>query len=179
MKYTLTSTAIAAALTLTGISAHASCTDPRVPAQQGVSQQMAPLFRQGAVAGSDSDKARAGDRIVGTWLVTYTGALAGEAFIQWHSDGTEWENIDYPILGGTICMGDWKAIGDRHVRRSHVGWLYTNGNPSGFFTETETDEVARDGTSYTGINDAKFYDVDGNMFAEATGTAVAKRIAPP
>jgi hypothetical protein len=76
-------------------------------------------------------------------------------------------------------MGDWKAIGDRQVRRSHVGWLYTNGNPSGYFTETETDEVAHDGSSYTGINDAKFYDLDGNLFAEARGTAVAKRISPP
>jgi hypothetical protein len=176
MKYTLTSAAIAAALTLTGVSAHASCTDPRVPTQQGISHQMAPLFHQGPVTGSDSERARG---IVGTWLVTYTGGLAGQAFIQWHSDGTEWENIDYPILGGTICMGDWKAVGDRQVRRSHVGWLYTNGNPSGYFTETETDEVSRDGTSYTGTNDAKFYDLDGNMFGEATGTAVAKRISPP
>jgi len=124
-------------------------------------------------------RTRVGDRIVGTWLVTYTGPLVGEAFTQWHSDGTEWENINYPILGGTICMGDWKAIGDRHVRRSHTGWLYTNGLLSGYFTETETDEVARDGASYTGINDAKFYDLDGNMFSEATGTAVAKRISPP
>lgn len=179
MKYAFTSAALAVALTLTGFSAHASCTDPRLPAQQGVSHQMAALFGQGPTAGNDSDKARAGDRIVGTWLVTYTGGLAGEAFIQWHSDGTEWENIDYPILGGTICMGDWKAIGDRRVRRSHVGWLYTNGNPSGYFTETETDEVARDGASYTGNNDAKFYDLDGNMFSEATGTALAKRISPP
>jgi len=150
-----------------------------VPAQQGVAHQMAPLFRQGAVVGNDADKTRVGDRIVGTWLVTYTGPLVGEAFTQWHSDGTEWENINYPILGGTICMGDWKAIGDRHVRRSHTGWLYTNGLLSGYFTETETDEVARDGASYTGINDAKFYDLDGNMFSEATGTAVAKRISPP
>jgi NAD(P)-dependent dehydrogenase (short-subunit alcohol dehydrogenase family) len=35
------------------------------------------------------------------------------------------------------------------------------------------------GASYTGTNDAKFYDLEGNMFAEATGTAVAKRISPP
>jgi len=179
MTYALTSAAIAAALTLTGISAHASCADPRAQAQQGVTHQMAQLFRQGPAAEIDSDKGRAGEGIVGTWLVTYTGALAGEAFIQWHSDGTEWENIDFPILGGTICMGDWKAIGDRHVRRSHVGWLYTNGALSGYFTETETDVEARDGSSYTGNNDAKFYDLDGNMFAEAMGTASAKRISPP
>jgi hypothetical protein len=54
-----------------------------------------------------------------------------------------------------------------------------NANPSGFFTETETDEVARDGNSYHGINDAKFYDLDGNMVAEASDTAVATRISPP
>jgi hypothetical protein len=140
---------------------------------------MASLFRQEPAAENDSERGRAGDRIVGTWLVTYTGGLAGEAFIQWHSDGTEWENIDYPILSGTICMGDWKAIDETHVRRSHVAWLYTNGNPTGYLTETETDEVARDGNSYRGINDVKFFDVDGNMFAEATGTASAKRISPP
>jgi hypothetical protein len=39
--------------------------------------------------------------------------------------------------------------------------------------------LIKDGSSYTGINDARFYDLDGNMFAEATGTAVAKRISPP
>jgi hypothetical protein len=179
MKYTLTSAAMAAALTLAGVSAHANCADPRVPPQQGISHQMAPLFSQGPVAENDSGKARGRNSIVGTWLVTYTGAVAGHAFIQWHSDGTEWENIDFPILSGTLCMGDWKAIGDRHVRRSHVGWLYTNGTLSGFFTETETDELARDGNSYTGTNESKFFDLDGNMFTEAAGTAVAKRIASP
>jgi len=39
--------------------------------------------------------------------------------------------------------------------------------------------VSRDGSSYTGFNDAHFYDLDGNMFAEAAGTAVARRISPP
>ena len=28
-------------------------------------------------------------------------------------------------------------------------------------------------------NDTKFYDLDGNLFAEARGTASAKRISPP
>ena len=179
MKYSLTSITVIAALTLTGTHTHASCADPRTLSQQSASHPIAQLFSQAPGVGDFSDKGRAADGIVGTWLVTYTGGLAGEAFIQWHSDGTEWENIDYPILGGTICMGDWRGLGDRHVRRSHVGWLYTNGNPSGYFTETGTDEVARDGASYKGNNDVKFYDLDGNMFAEATGTAVAKRISPP
>ena len=178
MKRTFTSAAVIAALSLTGLSAHASCADPRLPGQQGLLHQTAPLFSQRSNDGGHSER-DGGARIVGTWLVTYTGALAGQAFIQWHSDGTEWENIDFPILGGTICMGDWKAIDENHVRRSHVGWTYANGNPSGYFTETETDEVSRDGRSYRGTNDAKFYDLEGNMVGEAGGTAVATRISPP
>jgi hypothetical protein len=178
MKSTLTGAAAVAALALIGFSAHASCADPRLPGQQGLLHQAAPLFSQRSNDGSRSER-EGGARIVGTWLVTYTGALAGQAFIQWHSDGTEWENIDFPILGGTICMGDWKAIDENHVRRSHVGWTYANGNPSGYFTETETDEVSRDGRSYRGTNDAKFYDLEGNMVGEAGGSAVATRISAP
>ena len=49
------------------------------------------------------------------------GAPAGEAFIQWHSDGTEWENINFPILGGNICMGSWKQSDANHVFRNHWG----------------------------------------------------------
>jgi hypothetical protein len=179
MKPTFTGTAIALALTLTGLSARASCADPRSSAPQGAFHQMAPLFNHRSTDEGNSNRGSAGARIVGTWLVTYTGAFTGQAFIQWHSDGTEWENIDFPILGGTICMGDWKAIDEHHVRRSHIGWTYMNGNPSGYFTETETDEVSRDGNSYRGTNDAKIFDLDGNQIAEAAGTAVATRISPP
>jgi hypothetical protein len=58
-----------------------SCADPRAPAQQGVSHpMMAQLFRQGPAAEIDSDRARSGNGIVGTWLVTYTGGLAGGGF---------------------------------------------------------------------------------------------------
>jgi hypothetical protein len=91
---------------------------------------------------------------VGTWHVVYTteGSTSGEAFIQWHSDGTEWENINYPVLGGNICMGSWKTVDRSHVFRNHFGWLYNNGLLAGYFNETETDEVAWDGNSYTGLN---------------------------
>jgi len=119
------------------------------------------------------------DRIVGTWHVTYGGVLAGQAFIQWHSDGTEWENIALPTLGGNICLGDWRAVDENHVRRSHVGWLFSDGIPSGYFTQTETDEVASDGSWYHGTNYIKLYDLNGVEFAEGAGTAEATRIAAP
>jgi hypothetical protein len=102
----------------------------------------------------------------------------GEAFIQWHSDGTEWENIDFPILGGNICMGSWKAIGGNKVSRYHVGWLYSDGTLVGHFIETETDVLSQDGNSYTGNNDTKMYMLDGTMFNEVVGTSAATRISP-
>jgi hypothetical protein len=91
MQRTFIGAAVVAALSLTGLSAHAGCAAPRLLAQQGALHQMVPQFSQRLNDGNRSDERKAGDKIVGTWLVTYTGALAGQAFIQWHSDGTEWE----------------------------------------------------------------------------------------
>ena len=105
----------------------------------------------------------AAQNIVGTWLVTYRvgGKPFGQAFIQWHSDYTEWENINLPLSGGNLCVGSWKAVDNTHVTRLHYGWLYTSGVLSGYFTETET--VTPFKNSYTGVNDQKIYDLDGNV----------------
>jgi hypothetical protein len=143
-------------------------------------QKMSPLMLQRLTADSRSEHENAAENIVGTWHVIYTagGSAFGEAFIQWHNDGTEWENIDFPILGGNICMGSWKPIDKNRVTRNHIGWLYTNGVLTGYFTETETDLVAHDGNSYHGINDQKVFDLEGNMVVEVPGTSTATRIAP-
>jgi hypothetical protein len=80
-------------------------------------------------------------------------------------------------------MGSWKAVDESHVSRNHVGWLYANGLLAGFFNETETDEVAWDGNSYSGVNTTtlNFYAVPPATTPTVivlTGTATAKRIAP-
>jgi hypothetical protein len=175
MDRTIIGAAVAAALALTGLSAHAGCADPRTAPQQGAFHSMAPLMLQ-----TPMGERRSHEGIVGTWHVSYTveGSPFGEAFIQWHNDGTESENINLPILGGTICMGEWRAVDERRVSRNHIGWLYTNGTLSGYFTETETDELSRDGNSYHGNNDQKIYDLKGNMQFEVTGTATATRLWP-
>ncbi len=181
MKRTFTKAAVAAAVALTGLSVHAACMDPRAPAQQSSFDQMPAMMLQKAAAAGISNNATTGRNIVGTWHVTYStgGAAYAEAFIQWHSDGTEWENINFPILGGNICMGSWDVVDRTHVSRYHVGWLYTDGTLSGHFIETETDEVARDGNSYSGTNDTKFYLLGSDVpFMEVPGTAVATRISP-
>ena len=180
MNLRFSAAAAVAALALTGVSAHAGCTDPRTLAQQGAFQKMSPLMLQRPTVDSRSERESAAENIVGTWHVIYTagGTPFGEAFIQWHSDGTEWENINFPILGGNICMGSWKQVDKNRVTRNHIGWLYTNGALSGYFTETETDVVARDGNSYHGTNDQKVFDLEGNMVVEVPGTSTATRIAP-
>ena len=61
--------------------------------------------------------------------------------------------------------------------RNHYGWLYTGGVLSGYFNETETAEVRRDGT-YTGLTDMKIYDVNGNLLTEFSGTSSAVLILP-
>ena len=156
--------------------ASASCVDPK--AGQGSSHQSPSLALNapGAWGGSEG----AAHQIVGTWQVSYAagGTVYGEAFIQWHSDGTEWENIDFPILGGNICMGSWKVVGVNKVSRYHVGWLYSDGTLAGHFVETETDTLSRDGNSYSGYNDTKMYNLDGTMFNEVAGTSAATRISP-
>src|SRR6267154_6903758 len=156
MKRTFLGAAAAAVLTLSGVAAHAACADPRTVDRSGAFQVMPALTLQKSMSGSNSNSENAGGNIVGTWHVTYTagGSPFGEAFIQWHSDGTEWENIDFPVLGGNLCMGSWKSVDGVHVSRYHIGWLYTNEILSGYFTETETNEVERDGNSYHGTNDS-------------------------
>jgi hypothetical protein len=155
--------------------ASASCMDPNAAAG---GHQAPSLALNAAPAWNGAGDAA--HQIVGTWQVSYAteGVVYGEAFIQWHSDGTEWENIDFPILGGNICMGSWKAVGPNKVSRYHVGWLYSNGTLAGHFVETETDTLSRDGNSYSGNNDTKMYNLDGTMFNEVVGTSAATRISP-
>jgi len=184
MKKMITGAAAVAALTL-GFTAHAGCADPRVAGPQGTFEHVAPLQLDLGASASHFEGRNAAEKIVGTWHVAYTtvGGPPGEAFIQWHSDGTEWENINYPVLGGNICLGSWTALDESRVFRNHYGWLYGNGALIGFFNETETDVVAWDGKSYSGFNDTKLYfypvpPATEGMTMELKGTASATRIAP-
>ena len=120
--------------------------------------------------------------IVGLWHVTYTttsGAIFGVSLKQWHSDGTEFENIDHPAVVGNICFGVWKQVDFRSVHLHHTGFTFdSNGNPSGSFTIDETDTVAPNGMGYTGTFDFKVFDTNGDYIAgtETTGTQSATRI---
>ena len=118
MKRNFALLATAAALALSGLSAHAGCVDPRVMVQNAATRTPPVIVMPKTEAMNDRDNG-GHNGIVGTWQVSYTsgGSPAGEAFIQWHDDGTEFENIDFPILGGNICMGSWRQLDHRHVSR--------------------------------------------------------------
>ncbi len=183
MKHIKTVAAATVALTAVVASAHAGCVDPRQAKSAALHQipgfVVAGLTPKLWTAPDGASPSYAGKNIVGTWLVTYSvgGNPAAQAFIQWHSDRTEWENINFPIEGGNICVGSWKVVDPLHVTRLHVGWLYTAGLLTGYFTETETVLVSSR-TSYTGAADVKIFDTAGNVLAEFPETSSAVRIAP-
>jgi len=155
---------------------HAACADARTAGQgiyQAIPVPSAEQSPSGRGFGGHAD-------IVGTWRVSYTagGQPFADAFIQWHSDGTEWENIGLPVLSGNICLGSWKPMDEWRVSRNHIGWLYTNGALTGYFTETETARLSEDGDTYHGITLQKIYTLAGVLLAEVPGTSTATRLSP-
>jgi hypothetical protein len=123
--------------------------------------------------------APSGDSIVGTWTTALSvgGSVILNTIIQWHSDGTEADNADLPPTAGNTCEGSWVSTGARTVHRYHLGWTFdANSNPNGMFVLTEDNKVARDGNSYKGTFDQKFYDQNGNLVNELNGTVAAKRV---
>jgi hypothetical protein len=138
--------------------------------------------------------------IVGLWHVIYTATYDEnfppggpypttpfpflESFKTWHGDGTEFENAFLPPVGGNICFGVWKDLGDHRVKLHHIGLMFNpDGSLSSIFTVDETDTVASDGKTYTGMFDFKLwppsYDAVGvgTPIAEVKGTTAATRIA--
>jgi len=107
-----------------------------------------------------------------------------ESLKTWHADGTEFDNAFLPPAGGNICYGVWKDLGKGTVKLHHIGLMFAaDGSLSAIFTEDETDTVASDGKSYTGMFDFKLwppsYDAVGvgKPIAEVKGTTAATRIA--
>jgi len=119
--------------------------------------------------------------IVGLWDVHYTSYIAGplfETYDQWHSDGLEFEVNQ--IFPGAVCQGTWKQMGARTVQLFHVGFTYGPVPCSGAafsFKETQTVTVSTDGNSYDGTYDNKYYDANGNLVCEDTGTMHATRLS--
>ena len=124
---------------------------------------------------------RAANSIVGLWHDVHTasdGTLFLEGYDTWNASGTENELGNLPPAGGDLCVGAWVKQGSMIMLTTHVTWLYDlNNNFVGTLNMTQQNKVAKDGNSYTGTFDAKFYDPNGTQFNEVTGTTTADRLS--
>jgi len=157
----------------TSVGARAACGDPRAFSLFGAPKMPFLAQMAGEVSAADSNS------IVGLWHVTYEsgGEEFYEAFDQWHSDGTEFENAYVIPTEGNVCEGVWKQVASHTIRLNHIGWNFdANGNPAGTFTLTETNFLSSDGASYKGTFDYKLFDVNGILQDEIKGTLTATRI---
>jgi hypothetical protein len=141
---------------------------------------------------SDGDWKKGGEErsIVGLWHTVYTATGAPptaapflESLKTWHGDGTEFENAVLPPIGGNVCVGVWKEVGERKVKLHHTGLMFTpDADPtknvlSATFTVDETDEVAEDGKTYKGSFTFAVFDLNGKKLQTVTGTIAATRIS--
>jgi hypothetical protein len=120
-----------------------------------------------------------GPGIVGLWVVHYTSDFGPEfdTYQQWHRDGLE---IESPSFSLGQCQGTWKQTANRTIQLYHVGWTPGGVPPaptSVRFVLTEVLTVSQDRNSFDGNYDQKFYDADGNLVFEDTGTTHATRIS--
>src|SRR2546423_6093781 len=127
--------AAAVALMAGSVSAQAGCGAPlggkggvvnKFPHLQLSPSEAAPLG-YGSIVGMWKNSIIVGDNVVATSIAT------------WHSDGTEFDNVDAPPIFGNICQGVWESRGVGKVVEHHFGWTFDqNSNPSGYFTLVQT-----------------------------------------
>jgi len=164
--------AAAVALMAGSVSAQAGCGAP-LGGKAGVVHKLPPMRvsrEEAAPLGYGS--------IVGMWTnsIIVGGTTVATSISTWHSDGTEFDNIDAPPIMGNICQGVWESKGVGKVQEHHFGWTFDqNSNPSGYFTLEQTVKLSHDGLSYSGPFDQKFYDNDGNLLTEIAGDMSAVR----
>lgn len=138
--------------------------------------------------------------IVGLWHVLYTANSDDnfppggpypptpfpflESFKTWHADGTEFENAFLPPVGGNICFGVWKDLGDHRVKLHHIGLMFaSDGSISAMFTDDETITVASNGKTYNGSFDFRLWPPSfdavgkGTPISEVKGTIAGTRIS--
>jgi hypothetical protein len=163
---------------LTAASSYADCgplAGMKFPVVKLPSLATADVAAAGGMPNSESR-----DSIVGLWHTTYTagGSPFAETFKQFHSDGTEFENVNHNPAIGSVCVGVWKQVGLRTVRLRHLGFLFNaDGTSAGTFDIEETDTLAAHGMSYVGTFTFRTFDVNGNFTGpEVRGTIAATRI---
>jgi hypothetical protein len=187
------------AVALAGLSvaarAEAECFTPK---PQGVMASLAqlPSFQsrsgQAAAAGTlGAVDAAKTPTIVGLWHVLFTttsndvgipsGAIVDNAYVTWHSDGTELMNSARPPVTGSFCMGVWTQVPPRSYRLKHIAlaWNSTGTEFVGPAIILEDVRLGPNDDSYEGTFTIDQYAADGTTrLAHIEGTLAATRITP-
>ena len=177
MKTLLAVSAVTLTSAMYALPASAGCTDPRSP---HAFSAMPHLLAQAATMG-DQEAGHSHRSIVGTWHVTYTtgGAPGGEAFIQWHSDGTEVINSGgHSPASANWCMGVWAQTGFLTYEFNHFPIAYnpTTGEIANYINIRGQIMLSPGGDSYTGTFTLDVYDPKGNHVDHLAGAVVATRL---
>jgi hypothetical protein len=118
---------------------------------------------------------------VGLWHTVNrlpNGTFFLEAYTTWHGDGTfeEAANRD-PRTSDAPAMGVWTQSRKAVTLSLAVAWLYdANGNFTGTLRLTEAYTLKDHGNKLAGTFDAKFYDTQGNLLQEVSGSSKAYRL---
>jgi hypothetical protein len=144
--------------------------------------------RAGAFLGqnpSGQSESVGADPIVGFWRVKLLsegntgipdGAVLDDAYVQWHSDGTEIMNSSRAPETGSFCLGVWTRTKPFHYKLNHYAIAWANGALLGPASIREQVTLNQDGSSFTGTFTIDQYDEKGNLLAHLTGQIEAKRI---
>jgi hypothetical protein len=115
------------------------------------------------------DDQRRSEPIVGFWQITWTDAVSGAVILNgwdtWHSDHTETQDDNSPILFGNVCQGAWISLGERSFGLTHPSFF--------FFTSPESQEGQQDTTMSQVIFERVTVANDRKTF---TGTGIIKNV---
>jgi hypothetical protein len=166
MKLSVTLVAVASSLAIAGFA------DAALAAQ---SHKVMPLVFQAPKSFAHTPST---GPIVGTWQVVYDGGFHN-AFAQWQKGGTITQVPDFPPkTGNNLIVGDWKNNGDGSYSAFMAAWIWDakGNNLIQHFTKKET--VTPSGDAYSGTFEVTYYDLNGNVVFDHSGTLSATRLAP-
>jgi hypothetical protein len=117
--------------------------------------------------------------IVGLWQNHYVSDYgpAFDTYSQWHSDGLE---IDTPSFAPGVCMGTWTQTAERTYKVFHVGWTPGGIPPASDSVRFELRiqvSLSVDRNRFDGVYDQKFFDANGSLVLEDTGTLHGTRLS--
>jgi hypothetical protein len=184
IMYVVTAVAAVGFASVFASAASASCLLPSAAQSRAV---VTPGFHPAAYSirpvDNDNDD---GPSIVGFWQVAFIArgnapggppddAPIDDAYVQWHSDGTEIMNSSRPPIIGSFCLGVWKQSGPRSYKLTHLAksWAPNGVTFIGPAVIIESVTLSRNGNSYSGNFSITQYDTAGHVIPPMPGLPAA------